>query len=180
LLFLALAAASAASGADEAVWTPLRAGGLVVFIRHAETEPGVGDPPGFRLEDCKTQRNLSAPGREQAQRLGEAFRRERVPVAQVLSSEWCRCRDTATLAFGRYEAWPALNNLFGRRENEPAQARAMLERASAHRGTGNLILVTHGATIAPVAGINPAQGELVVMRPVAAGKLVLVGRLRPG
>jgi broad specificity phosphatase PhoE len=152
----------------------------VVFIRHAETDPGVGDPPGFRLEDCKTQRNLSAAGREQAQRLGEAFRRERVPVAQVLSSEWCRCRDTATLAFGRHEAWPALNNLFGRRENEPAQTRAMLERASAYRGTGNLILVTHGSTIVPVAGINPAQGELVVMRPVAAGKLELVGRLRPG
>jgi phosphohistidine phosphatase SixA len=181
-VFLALASASTCglAQADEALWTQLRAGGLVVFIRHAETDPGVGDPPGFRLEDCKTQRNLSAAGREQARRLGDAFRRERVPVAQVLSSEWCRCRDTATLAFDRYEPWPALNNLFGRRENEPAQTRAMLERVGAYRGEGNLILVTHGATIVPVAGINPAQGELVVMKPVAAGKLELVGRLRPG
>jgi broad specificity phosphatase PhoE len=102
-----------------------------------------------------------------------------VPVAQVLSSEWCRCRDTATLAFGRYEPWPALNNLFGRRENEATQAHAMRERTGAYRGKGNLVLVTHGATIAPVAGINPAQGELVVMKPVGAGKLELVGRLRP-
>jgi broad specificity phosphatase PhoE len=178
-LFAVLAATCGFACADEALWSQLRAGGLVVFIRHAETDPGVGDPPGFRLEDCKTQRNLSAAGREQAKRLGDAFRRERVPVAQVLSSEWCRCRDTATLAFGRYEPWPALNNLFGRRENEATQAHAMRERTGAYRGKGNLVLVTHGATIAPVAGINPAQGELVVMKPVGAGKLELVGRLRP-
>jgi phosphohistidine phosphatase SixA len=179
LLFLALAAACGIAHADEALWTQLRAGGLVVFIRHADTDPGVGDPPGFRLDDCKTQRNLSAVGRDQARRLGEAFRRERVPVAQVLSSEWCRCRDTATLAFERHEPWAALNNLFGRPHNEPAQKRAMLERAGAHRGNGNLVLITHGATIYPVAGVNPRTGELVVMRPAGAGRLEPVGRLRP-
>jgi broad specificity phosphatase PhoE len=174
----ALALAGSAVDADEALWSQLRAGGLVVFIRHAQTDPGVGDPPGFRLDDCKTQRNLSAAGREQAKRLGEAFRRERVPVGQVLSSEWCRCRDTATLAFDRYEQWPALNNLFGRHENEPAQKRAMLERAGAYRGKGNLVLVTHGATIFPVAGVNPAPAELVVMKPAGGGRLEPVGRLR--
>jgi hypothetical protein len=84
------------------------------------------------------------------------------------------------LAFDCYELWPALNNLFGRWENEPAQTRAMLERVGAYRGEGNLILVTHGATIVPVAGVSPAQGELVVMKPVAVGKLELMGRLRPG
>lgn len=179
LLFLALAAACGIAHADDALWKQLRAGGLVVFIRHADTDPGVGDPPGFQLDDCKTQRNLSAAGRDQARRLGEAFRRERVPVAQVLSSEWCRCRDTATLAFDRYEPWAALNNLFGRAQNEPAQKRAMLERAGAHRGNGNLVLITHGATIYPVAGVNPGTGELVVMRPAGAGRLEPVGRLRP-
>jgi len=179
LLFLVFGAACGIAHADEALWAQLRAGGLVVFIRHADTDPGVGDPPGFRLDDCRTQRNLSAPGREQARRLGEAFRRERVSVEQVLSSEWCRCRDTATLAFERYEPWAALNNLFGRAQNEPAQKRAMLERAGAHRGKGNLVLVTHGATIFPVAGVNPGTGELVVMRPAGAGRLEPVGRLRP-
>jgi phosphohistidine phosphatase SixA len=180
LLLAVLPAVLGAAHANDGLWDQLRAGGLVVLIRHAETDPGVGDPPGFRLDDCKTQRNLSVAGREQATRLGDALRRERVPVARVLSSEWCRCRDTATLAFGRYEAWPALNNLFGRAQNEPAQKRAILERASAHRGTDNLVLVTHGATIFPVAGLNPAQGELVVMKPGDAGRLELVGRLRPG
>jgi phosphohistidine phosphatase SixA len=179
-LFLALALACGRVHAEDALWAQLRAGGLVVFIRHAETDPGVGDPPGFRLEDCKTQRNLSASGRDQARRLGEMLRRERVPVGPVLASEWCRCRDTATLAFGRYETWPALNNLFGRAQNEPAQRRAMLERAGAYRGKENLVLVTHGATMFPVAGVNPAQGELVLMKPGGAGRLEFVGRLRPG
>jgi phosphohistidine phosphatase SixA len=179
-LCVALAATCGLARADEAVWSQLRAGGLVVFVRHAETDPGVGDPPGFRLDDCKTQRNLSAAGREQAKRLGDTLRRERVPVGQVLSSEWCRCRDTATLAFGRYETWPALNNLFGRAQNEPAQKQAMLERAGAHREKDNLILVTHGSTVVPVAGVSPAQGEIVVMKPAGAGRLELVGRLRPG
>jgi phosphohistidine phosphatase SixA len=179
LLFLVLAAACGIAYADEALWAQLRAGGLVVFIRHADTDPGVGDPPGFRLDDCKTQRNLSAAGRAQARRLGAAFQRERVPVAQVFSSEWCRCRDTATLAFDRYELWAALNNLFGRAQNEPVQKRAMLERAGAYLGKGNLVLITHGATIYPVAGVNPGTGELVVMRPAGAGRLEPVGRLRP-
>ena len=179
-LYLALAATSGAARADDGLWAQLRAGGLVVFIRHAETDPGVGDPPGFRLADCTTQRNLSAAGRDQARRLGEALQRERVPIGQVLASEWCRCRDTATLAFGRYETWPALNNLFGRAQDESAQKQAILERAGAYRGKDNLILVTHGSTVVPVAGVSPAQGEIVVMKPAGAGRLELVGRLRPG
>jgi broad specificity phosphatase PhoE len=163
--------------ADEALWAQLRAGGFVVFIRHGLTDPGVGDPPGFKLGDCKTERMLNAAGRAEAKRVGEAFRREKVPVAQVLSSEWCRCRDTATIAFGAYEAWPALNNLFGRHENADAQRRAMLERASRFRGPGNLVLVSHGSTIVQVAGVNPATAEMVVMKPAGAGKLELVGRI---
>jgi phosphohistidine phosphatase SixA len=178
-VFLGLAWLSAAAAADARLWGELRAGGLVVLIRHADTDPGAGDPPGFDLGDCRTQRNLSATGRAQAKRLGEAFKREKIPVAGVLSSEWCRCRDTATLAFGRYVPWPALNNLFGRSPNEPAQSRAIRERGGAFAGPGNLVLVTHGATILPVADASPATAELVIMRPAGAGKLELVGRM-PG
>ena len=173
---LALAVAAPAL-ADEALWAQLRSGGFVVFIRHGLTDPGVGDPPGFKLGDCKTERMLSAAGRAEAKRVGEAFRREQVPVAQVLSSEWCRCRDTATIAFGTYEVWPALNNLFGRPQNVEAQRRAMLERASRFRGPGNLVLVTHGSTVVPVAGVSPGTAEMVVMKPAGPGKLELVGRI---
>jgi broad specificity phosphatase PhoE len=177
LLALLALAASAPSFADEALWSQLRSGGFVIFVRHALTDPGVGDPAGFKLGDCKTERNLNAAGRAEAKRLGEAFRRERVPVSQVLSSEWCRCRDTAQIAFGTYEAWPALNNLFGRPENVEAQRRAMIERASRFRGPGNLVLVSHGSTIVPVTGVSPATAEMVVMKPAGAGNLELVGRI---
>jgi len=173
-------ACSAAANADVQLWQKLQAGGYVVLVRHGLTEPGVGDPPGFKLGDCKTERNLNADGRAESKRLGEAFRRHEVPIAQVLSSEWCRCKDTAELAFGRYETWPALNNLFGRHESAAAQRSAILERASRFRGAGNLILVSHGATIVQVAGINPAMGEMVVMKPAGAGKLELIGRMKDG
>ena len=82
-----------------------------------------------------------------------------------------------TIAFGTYEVWPALNNLFGRHENADAQRRAMIERASRFRGPGNLVLVSHGSTIVQVAGVNPATAEMVVMKPAGAGKLELVGRI---
>ena len=177
LLALLALAASTPAFADEALWSQLRSGGFVIFVRHAQTDPGVGDPAGFKLGDCKTERNLNAAGRAEAKRLGEAFRREKIPVAQVLASEWCRCRDTARIAFGTYEVWPALNNLFGRAENADAQRRTMIERASRFRGPGNLVLVSHGSTIAPVAGVSPAPAEMIVMKPAGAGKLGLVGRI---
>lgn len=172
-----LLAAPADALADEALWSQLRSGGFVILIRHALTDPGIGDPPGFKLGDCKTERNLNAAGRAEAERLGAAFRRAKIPVAQVLASEWCRCRDTAKIAFGTYEVWPALNNLFGRPENADAQRRAMLERAGRFRGPGNLVLVSHGSAIVPVAGVSPAPAEMVVMKPAGAGKLALVGRI---
>src|SRR5512134_1262540 len=81
------------------VWQALRAGGHIALLRHAAA-PGVGDPPGFRLEDCGTQRNLSAEGRAQARRIGEALRRRGVEVDAVYSSEWCRCLQTAELIGG--------------------------------------------------------------------------------
>jgi len=173
-------ACSAAAHADGELWQKLQSGGYVVLLRHGLTEPGVGDPPGFKLGDCKTERALNAEGRAESKRLGEAFRRRKIPVAQVLSSEWCRCKDTAELAFGRYEVWPPLNNLFGRHENAAAQRSAILERTSRFRGGGNLILVSHGSTIVQVAGINPAMGEMVVMKPAGAGKLELIGRMKDG
>ena len=172
-----LVAAPAAALADEALWSQLRSGGFVVFIRHALTDSGVGDPPGFKLGDCTTERNLNDAGRAEAKRLGEAFRRRKVPVAQVLSSEWCRCRDTASIAFGIYEPWPALNNLFGRSEHSAAQTGAILERATRFRGPGNLVLVSHGSTIVPVSGVSPAPAEMIVMKPAGAGSLKLVGRI---
>ena len=96
-LLLALSLAFAPAHADDALWDALRQGGHVLYIRHALTEPGFGDPPGFELADCSTQRNLSDAGRAQARRMGEALRSREVPIGEVLSSPWCRCVETARL-----------------------------------------------------------------------------------
>ncbi|HZN31975.1 MAG TPA: histidine phosphatase family protein, partial [Xanthobacteraceae bacterium] len=98
-ILVLLSAASPAAAQDDAaaLWAALRAGGHVALIRHTATIGGAGDPPGFRLDDCATQRNLTEQGRAQARRLGETFRAESVPVGKVLSSQWCRCRETVAL-----------------------------------------------------------------------------------
>ncbi len=93
-------------------WSVLRGTGKVVLMRHA-IAPGTGDPNEFRLDDCSTQRNLSAEGREQARQAGEQFRKRKIPIKQVLSSQWCRCLETAKLLnLGEVKPEPALNSFF--------------------------------------------------------------------
>ena len=135
LLALLALGAPRVVGADDVLWDLLRAGGQVVVMRHASTDRSSADPPDFRLGDCSTQRNLSDAGREEARRVAAAFRARGVPIGRVLSSQWCRCLETARLAFGEPEPWPAL----GRRPER-----------------GNLVLVTHQFNIcAPPASIPP-------------------------
>jgi broad specificity phosphatase PhoE len=177
---LSVAAALAGAGpafAKENLWNLLRHGGQVVAIRHAQTTPGAGDPAGFRLDDCATQRNLNEEGRAQARRMGATFRMQGVPIAAVISSPWCRCLETARLAFGGAEPWPALSNLHGRPENEARQARAMRKRISAFRGPGNLVLVSHGVTIRAATGTYLGMGELVVLTPQGNGKFTVAGTI---
>lgn len=175
-----LAALALPAQADEALWTLLREGGQVLFIRHATTTPGAGDPPGFRVEDCRTQRNLSDAGRAEAKRLGEALRAGNVPLGEILSSPWCRCHETARLAFGREAStWAALSNLFGRGENAEGQVRELRARIGAYRGKGNLVLVSHGSTALPLTGVHPQQAEIIVLTPRGGGEFRVAGRLPP-
>jgi broad specificity phosphatase PhoE len=159
--------------ADEALWAQLKAGGQVVLIRHTVTTPGAGDPPGMRLDDCGTQRNLAQEGRAHARRIGEEFRRRGIPVERVLSSPWCRCLETARLAFGRAEVSQPLSNLFGRHEKRDAQVLEMRKLIANLPRRGNLILVSHGSTILALTGVSPATGEMVVVAPDAQ----VLGRL---
>ena len=165
------------ASADDSLWALLKQGGQVVLIRHAVTDPGVGDPPGFKLDACATQRNLSAEGRDEAQRLGAAFRAHGVPIARVLSSPWCRCLDTARIAFGGASVHTALGNLFDRGENRERQIAAFREIVAAAPKQGNLILITHGSTTAAFTGINQATAEAVVVTPEGGGKYRVAGRL---
>lgn len=175
---IALGATHAWAQDDAALWSLLQKGGQVVLVRHGLTEPGVGDPPGFRLDDCRTQRNLNEEGQREARRLGEALRSRGVVVAQVLSSPWCRCLDTARLAFGRAaEVQHALGNLFGRHERSEAQVAAMRKLVRAPAGGGNLFLVTHGSTTLALTGVSPGTAEMVVLTPQADGGFRVAGRL---
>ena len=179
-LILCLACVLACAGgarADETPWSALAAGGRVVLIRHAITTSGVGDPPGMRLEDCSTQRNLTDEGRRHALAIGEAFRRRGIPVERVLSSPWCRCLETAKLAFGRADVDASLSNLFGRAQNRSPQVAAMTRLVGAYRGRGNLVLVSHGSTIVALTGISPATGEMVVVTPDGKGGFAVTGSL---
>lgn len=163
--------------ADEALWKLLAKGGQVMMIRHGLTTPGVGDPPGFRLGDCATQRNLSEEGRAEARKLGAALKARRVPIGEVLASPWCRCVETARLAFGRSARWDALSNVFGRPENVEAQLTALRPRVAAHRGKDNLVLVTHGSTTHALSGVSPATGEIVILSPGGQEGFRVAGRL---
>jgi len=177
----ALALLALPARADEAAaWAALKQGGHVAFIRHEATEPGLGDPPGYRLEDCASQRNLSAQGREAAKRLGERLRAEGVVIDKVYTSPWCRCRDTATLAFGKAEDWDALSSFFDDRSQEPKRTERVKNRVgtySTKKAKGTVVMVTHHVNIQALTYQAVGQGEIVVVRPDGCCGLKVVGRI---
>ncbi len=180
ILILAAVPTGAEPATGEGAWRLLAQSGSVAAIRHERTAGGVGDPASMKLDDCATQRNLTEEGRAQAAALGEQFRKHGVSVTMVLSSQWCRCLETARLAFGQAEPWPALNNLYGRREREPAQTAEIRRRLAAWTGPGALVLVSHGSVIGPLTGAYPSEGEAIVLRPDADKGFQVVGRIAPG
>ena len=172
-----LLAISQGAAASESLWKLLQDGGQVVLVRHAVTTPGVGDPPGMRLDDCATQRNLTDEGRKHAERIGAAFRSRGIPVRDVRSSPWCRCIETARLAFGGSQLHAALGNIYGRPQLRESQiASIKQELLQAPRGQ-NLVLVSHGSTIQALTGVSPGTGEMVVITPQGEGRFRVAGRL---
>ncbi len=163
---------------DTMAWEALRRGGHVALMRHAEAPGGAGDPPGFRLDECSTQRNLNAKGRADAKALGQKFRIEGVAVAKLLSSPWCRCLDTARLMdLGSVDIEPAFSNVFvlaEQRSRLTAGAKAII---AAWKGPETLLVVTHGANIQALTGYNPASGEIVVVTTAPDGAIRKIGRI---
>jgi len=181
--FVALAAALALaprSHAADDLWKELRRGGLTIFLRHASTLPGLGDPPGYRLDDCSTQRNLSPAGREEAARLGERVKRERVPIARVYTSPWCRCRDTAAIAFGKADDWEPLSSFFDFPDREPDYTERVKKRIadlSRRETRGNVVMVTHNVNIAALTKLSVAPAEFVVVQAQGCCGMRTLGRL---
>ena len=146
-----------AQGSDPA--TLLRAGACVVLLRHATTVPGIGDPPHFKLDDCRTQRNLSEVGRQESKRMGAWFAAQQLQPRAVLSSAWCRCKDTAQLAFGQHTVWSALNSTFGDRLNQPDQTAVVRQALARIPAQQFEVWVTHQVNISAITQQGPAMGE---------------------
>ncbi|MCC3424040.1 MAG: histidine phosphatase family protein [Microcoleus sp. PH2017_01_SCD_O_A] len=177
----ATATSDAATNAQtQAGWQLLQRGetGLVVAMRHA-IAPGTGDPANFKLGDCSTQRNLSAQGRTQAQQIGAEFRNRNIKIARVLSSQWCRCLETAKLInLGKVEPLRTLNSFFSDSSQEARQTATIRKLIVDNRNTkGAVILVTHQVNITAITNIVPQSGEAVILKSDEQGKIKIVGRI---
>ena len=141
----------------------LEDGGKLIFIRHAYA-PGNGDPAGFNLNDCSTQRNLSEDGRKQAQHIGEFFTKNKIEIDKVLSSEWCRCKETAKIAFENYSTNSFLNSFYSSKfsKNKDKQVKAFNYYIKNLESKKNLIFVTHYVFISELLNYGPSSGEIVV------------------
>lgn len=178
LLAIGCIAAACPALADQVAWGALRQHGAIALMRHADAPGGFGDPPGFRLEDCATQRNLSAKGRSDAEAVGAALRRERIPIGRLSSSPWCRCLDTARLMnLGGVEIEASFSNIVVLSEQRAALTEGARAVLRGWTGPGVLLVVTHGANIQALTGYSPASGEIVIVRIGEDGAVRQVGRL---
>ncbi len=157
------------AAAADAVANAIKGGGVVLLLRHA-TAPGFGDPEKFDVDDCSTQRNLSADGRKEAKRVGARLKALGLQPGAIYASQWCRCRETAELAFGwtqsKAKDWPALNSFFRNRDSETRQMDEVRARiATIKRGDKPLVLVTHQVVITSLTGVFAESGEVIVVAP---------------
>jgi broad specificity phosphatase PhoE len=145
-------------------------------MRHAEA-PGTGDPDGFRLDDCATQRNLSDQGRRQAKDAGTLFRGNGIARATVYSSQWCRCLDTAGgLDLGAVTPQPALNSFFDDAGRDLQQTDALRQLIRQRPPGKPLVMVTHQVNITALTGVYPRSGEIIVVRP-ENGRFSVMGKI---
>ena len=148
---------------EEAIVKELKKGGNIVFIRHA-IAPGNGDPDNFDIFDCSTQRNLNSVGREQSIELGKFFDTNNISIDLVLSSEWCRCKETANLAFQKFETFDALNSFYDPKfyKNKEPQLEKLINFINNLENEGNIVFVTHYVVIAAIFGQAVASGEILI------------------
>jgi phosphohistidine phosphatase SixA len=161
------------------LWAQLKIDDTVLIMRHA-LAPGTGDPANFRLGDCRTQRNLSEEGREQARTIGRELKERQLKVKKVLSSQWCRCLETAKLlGLGSVQPEPILNSFFQDRSTASTQTEALRQLIHSQRSQGGvLVMVTHQVNITALTDIFPSSGGIVVVRATAGGEIEIKGELK--
>ena len=169
LLFLVFAAQETAT---EAGWALLREGEQIVLLRHAMA-PGASEPTNFDIEKCSTQRNLSERGRQQARKIGALFAARAAPTGRVLTSRFCRAKETARLAFGNAEEFAPLDPPAADEKARKEQMEAILEEMRNYTGSGNYVFVTHLETIQALTGQSAREGEALIVTPRDGGLHVL-------
>ena len=148
---------------NEKLFNSLKEGGKLIFIRHAHA-PGNGDPENFNLKDCSSQRNLNQEGINQSKKIGLFFTQNKIQIDKVLSSEWCRCKDTAKYAFNYYTTFDALNSFYDTKftKNKAKQIKDLKKYISSWDSKKNLVLVTHFVVISETLNTGSASGEIIV------------------
>ena len=148
---------------DNKLEKQLKKGGNLIFIRHAYA-PGGGDPENFIISDCSTQRNLNEDGKNQSKRIGQFFIENDILIDKVLSSEWCRCKDTAQIAFTNFETKNFLNSFFSAQfaSNKNQQIRDLKKYVKNWQSNKNLVLVTHYVLISEILNYTSSSGEIVI------------------
>lgn len=156
----------------------LQRGGCIIVFRHAITDQSQSDTVPQVLEDCAKQRNLSEQGRTQAREIGSAIAKLKIPIGVVLSSPYCRTRETAMLAFGRAQVTPKLDNAFINTDRRPELQAALKQLAAEPPAAGtNTVLVTHGDNMTRALGVSVAEGEAAIVMPDGAGGFAVIGRV---
>jgi phosphohistidine phosphatase SixA len=163
---------AAEANATEAGWALLREGEHIVLLRHAMA-PGASEPTNFDIEKCSTQRNLSERGRQQARKIGALFAARAAPTGRVLTSRYCRTKETARLAFGDAEEFAPLDPPVADEKARKEQMEAILEEMRNYTGSGNYIFVTHLETIQALTGQSAREGEALIVTPRDGGLHVL-------
>jgi phosphohistidine phosphatase SixA len=161
-IFISLVFSNQAFSNDDLIQS-LKEGGKIIFIRHAYA-PGGGDPDNFDVNDCSTQRNLNNEGISQSKLIGEFFVKNKIQIDQVLSSEWCRCKDTAKYAFKNFKTFNALNSFFSSKfaQNEDKQIIDLKNFIQNWKSEKNLVLVTHYVVISSMLNMAVGSGEIVI------------------
>ncbi len=177
LAIVVLAHGSAIAADDAGLWSAIKNGEAFAIMRHA-LAPGTGDPEHFSVTDCTTQRNLSKEGRAQASMIGSGFRSRGITAADIYSSEWCRCKETAQLLdLGEVRSLPPLNSFYESMGRRDEQTRALKKWLMAHKGTKPLVLVSHQVNISALTGRPTGSGEAVVAQVDNSGRVVVLGTL---
>jgi len=148
---------------SDLILNSLKEGKKIIFIRHA-IAPGNGDPDNFNINDCETQRNLSEEGIEQSKNIGIFFEENKIKIDKILSSEWCRCKDTAKIAFNNFETFDSLNSFYDEKfaQNEDIQIQNLKKYIKSWKSDKNLILVTHFVVISSILNVGISSGEMII------------------